>query len=297
MFLTHLLWLAIRLLGALPLSLRIQIGRKLAALFSFFPARDSRIARLQLSLFLPGRPVKLSSVYASLGQNFMETVNLAPILHNADAHIDCPDWTIAEEVLACGKSVVALTAHLGNWDLLAAYVAARGVRLATIGREAQFSALHQALVKLRSRYGIRTIWRSDPNALRTLVAELRGGGVIAALIDQDTQVDSLFVPFLGRPARTPSSLVALARKYEAAIVSTFIFRDRPQHYTIRIRRLDSSLTVSEILSEYSAQLSALVHSFPEQWVWVHKRWRTLENGHRMSSAEYLAFLEKALDTA
>ena len=293
---TLLVTFILTLLGKLPLRLRAIIGRCAGRLFYLAPTRDRRIARLQMDLFIPelGGGQRLAGVYASLGQTLLESLNLLPLLSRSSKYISCPDLDLVARIHSEKRPVLALTGHLANWDLLAAWTISQGFDLVTVGREAQSAAFQAALTRIRTGYGIQTIWRGDPKGLRKLVGHFRRGGVVAALLDQDTSVVSQLIPFFGYAARTPSSLVELALKFNATIVTVFGTRDSFQHYTIRVQEIEAPEETGQILSIFNQRLEAFIRAYPEQWVWMHKRWRSLDSGERLSSQDYLKYLEKRL---
>jgi hypothetical protein len=154
--------------------------------------------------------------------------------------------------------------------------------------------IRSLLAGIREQYGIHTIWRSDKGAIKQLTSQLKQGNIIAALIDQDTRVKSTFTPFFGRPAKTPSSLVALGRRHNALFISAFIFRTGWRTFSLFIEPFTDEASEEEILNLYNARLEQYIRLYPDQWVWFHKRWRTETNGNTLSSSQYLSFLEKQL---
>lgn len=286
-------WL-IRIVGLLPLSVRRLIGRGVGSCISLLPTRDRRIAELQLRLYLGTfSATLLRQVYANVGRTVAEALDLDPIMRNTDEFWPYNEETreLLEEMARHRQPVLLLAAHFGNWDLLGAVMTGAGIRLVTAGREAHSKSLQPVLIRLRARYGIRTIWRSDASGLRDLVEAFRSNDVVAGLLDQDTLVSSVSVPFFGTPARTPSGLVAMAKRYNALIIFAAVFREGGRFRAL-FRRLDVSKSPVEILAEYNHQLEILIRQFPEQWVWFHKRWRSLPDGRRLSSREYISHLEK-----
>ncbi|RIL09401.1 MAG: hypothetical protein DCC75_06615 [Proteobacteria bacterium] len=280
--------------GRLPLELRISLGRCLGFIFSLIPTRDRKICELQLERFakaMGGRALT-SSVYQSVGQTLMESINLAPILKRLDTRVACPDWEqLAPKVSSRKSGILALSAHTGNWELLAAYFAAKGHKLTVIGRQARNLRFQEILAKLRARNGLKTVWRNDASGTKEIIRALKSKGIVAALSDQDTYVASKFVPFFGAPARTPSAMVDLAKKLECMIVAAFIFRTTRNSYEIRLHDIPAELPPEEILRTYNSLLEEYIRKFPDQWVWFHKRWRSLSEEQRLSSREYVRYLQ------
>jgi KDO2-lipid IV(A) lauroyltransferase len=134
------------------------------------------------------------------------------------------------------------------------------------------------------------LWRTGVAGGREIARILSKGGVIAALIDQDTTVRSAWVPFFGHPAKTPTTLVEIALRNDVALVSSFLVRTGPLAYRVSIREITDRTSIQRVLEQYHAHLEELVRQYPEQWVWIHKRWRSPNESKAMSSEEYLAWL-------
>lgn len=285
----------VQLLRALPFSVRSFLGYALGFVFGLLPSRESRIARLQLRVCL-GRvpPFLVARTFANAGRTLLESLNLAPLLRKADRNFTATQWSEAERWVADQRPLVALTGHTGNWDLLAAYTIHRGIPLTTVGREARNRAAQEVLRKVREGYGIETIWRSDRSGVKRLLVCMKERRTVAALIDQDTTVESIHVPFFGELAQTPSALIGLGQKCNARFVSAFMFRTGIFRFETFIEEFDSSATADEILTEYNRRLELLIRRFPNQWVWFHKRWRSRPGGEKLSTRQYLRWLEERL---
>lgn len=289
----RLLLLTARLLAALPLCVRRALGYGLGFVVGILPIREVTIAQLQMAAFL-GRRSRLlvARTFANAGRTVLESLNLQPLLASSSSRVSAPQWPAIESWLQDSRPLVALTGHTGNWDLLAAYTISRGVPLTTVGREAKSPAVQEILRGIRDGYGIETIWRSDRSGVKRLLSCMRERRTVAALIDQDTYVESAYVPFFGEQARTPSALIELGQKCNARFISAFMFRTGWGRFETFIEEINSSLTTEEILTEYNQRLAELLRRFPDQWVWFHKRWRSRPSGEKLSSREYLRWLRE-----
>lgn len=227
----------------------------------------------------------------------MESLNLQPFLKPPFPHITCPQWDTILQWTKDERPVIALTAHTGNWDLLAAYTIARGIPLSTVGKEARNPDVQVVLRAIREAYGIDTIWRSDKSGIKRIVACFKERRVMAALIDQDTRVDSVFVPFFEAQAKTPSALVDLGKRFNARFVSAFIIRTGGTRFEIHAAELDGSKETHEILTEYHRNLEHLIRKHPDQWVWIHKRWRSDPSGATLGTKDYLKMLETKIGSS
>ena len=281
-------------LGALPISVRSGLGDRLGRILAFFPSREKLITSLQLNALLRDAPNKptVADVFGNLGRVLFETLNLAPLLDPENCCVEGPSEDEISKLLSESSSLVALTAHVSNWDLLAAYFISRGAPLTTIAREARNPLVQEVLETIRERYGIETVWRTSVFAVKALLRKLKEKRVIAALIDQDTTVSARFIPFFGLSTATPSGIVDIAQRGDAALVSAFLVRLAPLRYKVIIEPLPLSLPPDEILAEFNRRLEIVIREYPDQWVWLHKRWRTLPSGEKLNFEEYCIFLQE-----
>lgn len=281
-----------RAIAALPVSFRSSLGALIGYVVGCAPFRDQRIAHAQIEHFLRvPRPRKIvRGAFSNAGCTLLESLNLKPILREHETRISCHSWPEIEMWTSDSRPIIALTGHTGNWDLLAAYMIYRGIPITTIGREARSQVAQHILAEMRLGYGIETIWRSDRRAVKRLMECLKQRRVVAALIDQDTRVESTYVPFFGVTCKTPASLVAMGKRANARFVSAFLFRVGFMRYQVFAEAFPDDVSEEEILRLYNERLETLIRRFPSQWVWFHKRWRSRPDGRVLSSRDYLASL-------
>jgi KDO2-lipid IV(A) lauroyltransferase len=283
-------------LALLPFWLRSALGWTLGYIAGLLPLRERTFAWLQLKVFLPEVSASRITprVFANAGQTLLESLNIRPILTCTPARVTCDSWQQVEHWIADPRPIVALTAHTGNWDLLAAWVIAQGIPLTTIGREARSASAQTVLRSIREGYGIETIWRSDRSGMKRLIACLQQRRVVAALIDQDTRVESISVPFFGSPAKTPVSLIKLGQKMNARFVTAFLFRTGWLRFSVFVEDIPDFETEQEVLAAYHQTLENLIRRYPSQWVWFHKRWRSPPGEETLSSRAYERVLRERL---
>jgi KDO2-lipid IV(A) lauroyltransferase len=189
-------------------------------------------------------------------------------------HVTLQGWEHVLAARAQRRPIFVLSGHCGNWELLAAALNVHGLEMSVVAREIDEPGLQTMLLDLRSRFGTRTIVRGTPGAARALLGTLRGGGALGMLIDQDTKVDGVFVEFFGRPAWTPVGAAELALRFDAAVLPAFIERRSDGSHVARIHpelTLPTDPTAATALM--TAVIEAQIRSHPEQWVWLHRRWR------------------------
>jgi KDO2-lipid IV(A) lauroyltransferase len=184
------------------------------------------------------------------------------------------------EAHARGKGVVCIAAHLGNWELHAWSVARHGLPLAAVGKENVDPRLNGLVDRFRSRGGLRNVWRGQPGAAVAMLRALRKGELLAMLIDQDTNVQNVFVPFFGRPAATPRAAADLVVRTGATALVCLNYRGddgvyRASTEEVEVPRTgDDERDVVELTARFTARIEAAIRAHPEQWVWMHQRWKT-----------------------
>ncbi|RAV98417.1 lysophospholipid acyltransferase family protein [Pseudochryseolinea flava] len=177
------------------------------------------------------------------------------------------------------KGVIFLTCHLGAFDLQVTTMAMRGLNPNIIGTPLKDERLNKLLWDYRNGHGAIAIERGRETF--RMIKILKSGGSVALLIDQDTKVKSRFVNFFGKPAATPVGATVLALKTGAAIVPTYVHlgSDWKQHMHI-LPEIPMHITGDdEVDMVYNTQvlttfIEDVIRKHPEQWVWMHERWKT-----------------------
>lgn len=183
-----------------------------------------------------------------------------------------------EEALGRGRGVLALTGHLGNWELAGLTIAASGYRFYAVGRRQANPLIDARMTRLRESFGGTLIHHR--HAVRPVLRALRDGAVVAFLMDQRASSREAVVSrFFGRPVATNQGLALLALKSGAPVVPGFDERVDGQH-VIRLYPalpLPGGSTRQEQVLRYTGAFDAVIEDAvrrrPEQWFWVHRRWR------------------------
>jgi len=298
-FTGKLLVALLSLFGSLPIFLRASVGSALGRLVVLFPTRNIEMTRLQIELILNTESSSkiLSKLYASIGESMFECINPAPLLDNIDKYFQISEQEeqLLRNSITQGIGTVALSGHIGNWDLLAAYLNRKKIDLMITGKKARKSALQEVLLWLRDKYGAKMVWRDDKSGGIRLYRHLKRGGMTAAMIDQDTGVESESYEFFGLPAKTPTTIIEVGLRSKAQFLAIFIVRLRRNNYRVIVRELPSENGVAGIVNAYNQVLQNLIAEYPWQWMWLHKRWRTASAGKTLSTTEYMQFLRKQIN--
>lgn len=232
-------------------------------------------------------PAIARRMYASLGTGLAELLWLAacpPAAIEPFFRMD-PDCAAAlRDAIAGGRGVVVATAHTGNWDL-AACGAARclaadpRVAVTVVTKRLSWRALDRYWQALRAERGVRLV--EAEGAAAAVRSALAAGGVAALLVDQAPERASgvAVLPFLGRPARHDLAPALLAARSRAPIVVAFGRRDADGRHALTLgaviapEDLRAKGGVERATATISAALERFVREHPEQWLWLHRRWK------------------------
>jgi KDO2-lipid IV(A) lauroyltransferase len=185
-----------------------------------------------------------------------------------------------DRALAQGKGVVALSGHVGNWELLGAYLSLRGYPINVLATRLRDNKLDDLVVSIRRQSGLAVLERS--RGVKEALKCLKRGEVLGVLIDQDTSVDSVIVNFLGRPAKTAVGPVKLALRTGAAVVPMAMLATDDGRYRIEVKEpvvlSGRPGSVAEDVGRCSRAVESFIEAEPSQWVWMHRRWKSVVEG-------------------
>lgn len=266
----------------LPYSLGVRLGGLLGFLAFYVLPRDREraISHLTSVFSEKGRSWIRRTAQRSfmhLGKAMLETMLLNPARLSRIA--DFKGYEDLRRAAGQARGVVFVTGHIGNWEILAAAVAAH-YRVSVVAAPIEPEQVNDMIVQLRTSKGVRTILRDRPGASRELIRVFKENRVLGILIDQDTDVEGAFVDFMGRPAWTPTAAASMAIKFKAPVMFGYIRRDRDNRHTITIegpleliRTGDDEKDIIANTAMFTKKIEACILQNPEQWVWMHRRWR------------------------
>lgn len=218
--------------------------------------------------------------YDSLGRTSIETAVLPGtsrqrVLERVER---VEGWELVEAALAKGSGLLIVTGHLGNWEFGGAYFAARGVAIDVVARGMANPIFEDYVTRTRRQIGMEVI--HDKDAVRRTPRSLRENRAIAFVSDHDALgLASTFVPFFGRPAKTPRGPAVFALRFDVPTVFVAVVRQPSGGYAILIEPVDVPRTgdrdadIDAIVLRYTQILERLVREYPAQYFWQHRRWR------------------------
>jgi KDO2-lipid IV(A) lauroyltransferase len=217
--------------------------------------------------------------FENLGRSLVEDCK---IYHGRGRHIiDAVDFRGLEHyenALAKKKGVAFITAHCGNWEVMALSFGARIKELSVIARRQDNTYLNNVLEKIRSAYGNRVIYKHG--ALKPMVAEFRKNNIVGVLVDQAVMPDEgVLVKFLGRNCWTTKLPTIISRKTGVPLIPAFVHREGDRHVVQFYPEVEPDLEKDGddgVRADTAALLSVLedyIVSYPDQWYWIHNRWK------------------------
>ncbi len=271
-----------RALGALPMPAALAVGRGLGTAAHALLATPRRLAVAHMGLAFPEldlatRRRLVRATFRHAGQAFAELSLFESILRRPD-YIHLEGVEALDTALARGRGAIAVTGHVGNWELLAAWAAAIGYPITVVVRRVNDLRFHSLIVRFRAAAGVEVLVRDDPRFVAAVGDALRRNRVVAMLIDQDTRGAGVFVPFFGRPAHTPPGAALLALRARVPVVTVFIERRPESGHLVRVSPVPAELPrgregVRELTARLTAAIEAQIRRSPAEWVWWHERWR------------------------
>jgi KDO2-lipid IV(A) lauroyltransferase len=261
------------------------VGRRLGRLYRTLDRRRRQLAEQNLAQAFPEKPPdEIEALSIAVFEHFGGVA--ADLLHTfgdsqeaLDARIQILGAETVRSALAAGRGLFLLTAHLGNWEYSALATAAAGVPASVIARPLDNSLLETYLRRFRERNGNTVVYKTD--AAREMLRVLKRGGTIGILSDQHAgTADAVVVPFFGRPASTTSIVARLADRTEALIIPAFCVRTGPARYRMEYGAVIDVRTLSPeerqpapLTARLNLEVESVVRHNPEQWLWLHNRWR------------------------
>lgn len=209
--------------------------------------------------------------------------SLVEFLKGADFTLDdishwvhVESYAPAEALFARGKGVIVVSAHFGNWEWLSKRAAMQGYSIKVVARQSEDEKLNELTDRVRGENGYTVHPRGD--SPRPLLKQLRENKVVAIVSDQKSE--DVFVPFFGKMAGTVAGPAVLALKTGAAILPMFCPRQPDGTYkTVFYPAIipepsgDTQADVKKIMAEITADIEDIIRQYPDQWLWLHDRWR------------------------
>jgi KDO2-lipid IV(A) lauroyltransferase len=284
-------WPFIKILGLMPRSLSRAFAIGLAQIFYLLHFRLRQVGMRNLAMVFPEKSVAerrriLRGVFSSLGRQLSELCQFPKYTpENVEQVVVYDGLENYERAYAQGKGILFLTAHFGAWELSAFAHSLHGHWLHIVMRPMDNEYLDRLLQHYRTLHGNKTVAKDD--FVRGLLAAMKSGETVGILMDTNmTPPQGIFVDFFGIPACTASGLARIALRTDAAVVPGFTIWDPvlrkyrlrfdPALQLIRTGHLEADIAANTQM--FTKVIEDYVRRYPDQWLWVHRRWKTRPEG-------------------
>lgn len=282
-------------LGILPRSLAIAFGLFVARLAYLCFGRLRRVGMRNVELAFPSLNEKerkrlVLGCFRSLGRQLGEVSQFPKATKESlsklvEFHYSEEDLTKYEKAKAERRGMIFITPHLGGWEILVFATSALREPLSYLVRRIDNLRVETMVENIRTRFGNQPIDKAE--AALPALSVLREGGTLGILADLNSQThEGVFVPFFGRLACTTAGVAALAMRTNALIVPICApWDEKKKKYIIRAGPLlefestgDRRRDVETNTARFTQIFEQMIRDYPDQWLWIHKRWKTRPNG-------------------
>lgn len=284
-------WIIIKVLGVLPRSLARAVSIAFAQIIYLLHARLRHVGMRNLALAFPEKTKTersriLRGEFTSLGRQLAEVCHFPKYnLKNVNQVVVYDGFENYERAYARGKGVLFLTAHFGGWELSAFTHSLHGHWLHIVMRAMDNIYLDRMIREYRTMHGNSLVDKDD--FVRGLLAAMKKSEVVGILMDTNmTPPQGIFVDFFGIPACTASGPARIALRTDAAVVPGFtiwdpVLRKYRLHFDPAvelIRTGDDEADITANTQLFTKIIEDYVRRYPEQWLWIHRRWKTRPQG-------------------
>jgi KDO2-lipid IV(A) lauroyltransferase len=284
-------WTLLSLIGALPRRVARSAGAALGAVAWWVLPKLRRTGLRNLELAYPEMPGAerrriLRGVYRQLGWQLGEFCQMRR--YTRENTRDLFRYDGLEHYLAArelGRGVLIVTGHLGAWELSSFWHSLMGHPMTMVIRRLDNARVDRMVNAIRCMHGNRVVHKDD--FARGLLVAMRQGDTVGILMDTNmTPPQGVFVPFFGVEACTASGLARVALRTGAAVLPGFLVWEAGEgkyvlhfgpEFTL-VETGDDERDVLENTARFTAALEGFVRRYPEQWLWVHRRWKTRPAG-------------------
>ena len=288
---------AFAVLGILPRRAAIRVCVWLMRLLPVLLKNLRRTGRRNLEIAFPEKSVSereqiLAGTFENLGRVLGELSQVKKLSRSKlgdliDFNLDEESKAVYARNKAEGRGVLITTGHLGNWEMLVLGFAALYEPISYLARPLDNPKIDGMLTELRTRFGNNPI--NKTNSAMLAIRILREGGILGILSDVNTHPkEGVFVPFFGVSACTTSGAAMLAIRSDALIFPTFCVWDRSvKRYKFvhgnllePVKTGDLKRDIIATTAAYTAEIEKIIRQYPDQWMWIHKRWKTRPPGEK-----------------
>lgn len=264
------------------------LGRNLGhlAFHLLIKERQKMITHLAIAFpekFLHDLLLLAKSTFAHFGTAIADIANTDTIIKHLDSYVYMSESSkkVLDTIQSLDRGTIFISGHLGNWEMLALYMSQKGYTVSTVVKELYDSRINQLMTNYRQKAGIRLIVRKKDGQMTQILKALGQAGIVGFIIDQDLRKNGVFVPFFGKPAYTPKGAAQIALKKNLPVVHGFCVLESDGKYQLHVEPPVTLIKTDNLENDiiqntanFTQIIETYIKRYPNQWVWMHKRWHT-----------------------
>ncbi len=278
-------------IGLFPLKTSMNIGKSIGKIIGLLIPKLKKTGRRNLQIALPDLPENqkekiLDGTFASLGRQLGFVSHFDEFSpERVREFVEVVGKENFDRAFARGRGVLFFTGHFGSWEVFNLLPPAFGHMMNILVRRIDNPLVENFVDKFRTRLGCKTLDKSQ--SARQMFRVLRKGELLGILADLNVQEkEGVFVDFFGVPASTTTGIAKLALATNAAVLPAFaVWNEAKQKYVVHLEPAveyektdDADADVKNLTQDITRVVERYVRAFPEQWLWIHKRWNTRPKG-------------------
>jgi Kdo2-lipid IVA lauroyltransferase/acyltransferase len=284
-------WLLLKSIGLLPRPLALRVGTIIGQLAHLVLPHLRRHAERNLRIALPEADERerdriKRGTFRNLG-HLLGEISQFPRFNraNIESVVGYEGLENYLSAVAQGRGVILLTGHIGAWELSVYAHSIYGHPMSFLARRVDNPLVERLAESQRARFGNRSI--DKKNSVREVLKTLKAGGVVGILADLNaSREEGVFCDFFGVPACTTAGVATLALRTGAVVLPGYIIWDEAArihrlHFEPPIETINTGNQKDDVqinTARYTAALEAIIRRHPDQWLWIHRRWRTRPPG-------------------
>ncbi len=284
-------WIVLKSIGALPRPLAIKAGEAIGALAHLLLPHLRHHAQINLRIAFPELEQKereriLRGSFRNLGRLLGEVSQFPRFTGaNISSVVVYEGLEHFLQARAQKRGVILLTGHIGAWELSVYAHSIYGYPISFLARRVDNPLVERLAESYRARYGNRSV--DKQGSVREVLKTLKAGGVVGILADLNTsREEGVFCDFFGLPACTTKGVATLALRTGAIVLPGYLVWDEERRihrlcFEAPIETISTGNQKADVLTNtarYTKVLEAIIRRYPDQWLWIHRRWRTRPEG-------------------
>lgn len=274
-----------RFMARAPRKHIFRIGKLIGRLAYYIDVPHRRIVRRNLTFAYPDwsrEQVKSISrhIFQNLGITFLEIIQLTALSReDLLKKIRVVGLENLQRALRSKKGLILVSGHLGSWEMGLMYACSILEKpILGVVKKIRFAPLNRRIHRLRARFGLKIVYKKG--ALPEMRQTLRRGGIVGLLVDQSRRLEGVEVIFFGHKVTATPAAAFLAIRCKCPVLPLFCVREANGQLTMVVKPALEFKRTGDLRSDVQANtqvitdvMERMIRKYPEQWFWVHKRWK------------------------